>query len=185
MSNCSVLKTPREKVRENLGREGDTAMQTWANTDCSLDTGKTEDLSLQGAPGVSLLTAACPVNSTQCIHNTDSHQSLWCLELQQQKEWDEAEGQEATSSVCRKDDLSWCRGKISTFNSRGISEGAALRGGCDGWAGQSSSARLFCCHQKGLIHQPHAEDGWCLLPFHGIALLSCAFLPCMPLQTFR
>lgn len=75
-------------MRENSekSREGEVfCRRTWSGKDPLwwrhgqmkiLDTGKTKDLSLQGAAGVSLPTPKFLVNSTQGIYNTDSHQSL-------------------------------------------------------------------------------------------------------------
>lgn len=104
-------------------------------------------------------------------HN-DLHQSPRWLRPLQQKEWDKAEGEEATSLLCRR---TVSAGSGERFPPLATHEGAALRGGRDGRAGQSSSSRLVCSRQRGSVHHPQAEDGSCLLPFFIIALLSCAF----------
>lgn len=119
--------------------------------------------------------------------HTHSHQSPWWLKLLQQKEWDKAEEQEATSLLCRRNNLSWPWGKISTFGSNAAHDEVTLGGHWDRWAAQSSSSSLLCSHQSPSL----TWRGW-LMPSSSFLYLCSSFL-CFPslhvlacsFQTFR
>lgn len=145
MSDCSVRKTCWEKASGKAGKSGKGEVfckSTWAGKEPlwwrqgQMQTGALWIQDRQGKMWVSMKPLGCQYQC-QCLQltavrlftHTHSHWSPWWLRPLQQKEWDKEEGREATSLLCRRDNLGWLWQKTSTF---GIS--AADVAALGGWA---------------------------------------------------